>query len=210
MSQVIDLTLTAYHGMRGVEIFQHTTAAVEGFNTTNLHLYSHSGTHMDAPLHFIDGGNTIDKVDLSKCTGPALVVDVSHKQPREFITVADLGDRADEIGSGSRVLLYTGWASHAEAPDYRTHFPRISLELAEWFAEKGIWLVGMEMPSVASLLPEDKEELTVVHQTLLRAEIVIVECLTNLDQLPSEVHFTALPLKIESGDGSPVRAIAVA
>lgn len=209
MSQVIDLTLTAYHGMRGVEIFQNTTAAVEGFNTTNLHLYSHSGTHMDAPLHFIDGGNTIDKVDLHKCTGPALVVDVSHKKLRDFITVADLGKKANEIGHGSRVLLYTGWASHAEEPDYRTHFPRISLELAQWFAEKGIWLVGMEMPSVASLLEDDKEELTVVHQTLLHAEIVIVECLTNLDKLPAEVHFTALPLKVQNGDGSPVRAIAV-
>lgn len=209
MTQVIDLTLTAYHGMRGVEIFQNTTTAVEGFNTTNLQLYSHAGTHMDAPLHFINGGNTIDKVDLHKCTGPALVVDVTHKKPRDFITVADLGESASKIGAGSRVILYTGWADHAEKPDYRTHFPRISVELAEWFVEKGIWLVGMEMPSVASLLPPDKEELTVVHQTLLRAEIVIVECLTNLDKLPSEVHFTALPLKIQDGDGSPVRAIAV-
>lgn len=207
MSQIIDLTLTAYHGLRGVEIFSHTSVAKEGFNTTNLHLYSHAGTHLDAPRHFIDEGKTLEQLDLRKCTGPALVVNVSYKQPLEFITVADLGESVNEIGLGSRVLLYTGWDQHAELSDYRTHFPRISLELANWFADKGIWLVGMEMPSVASL--QDKEELTAVHRALLSAEIVIVECLTNLDKLPGQVHFTALPMKILGGDGSPVRAIAV-
>ncbi|MEM7132794.1 MAG: cyclase family protein [Chloroflexota bacterium] len=206
MTQIIDLTLTAYHGLRGVEIFPNTSVAQEGFNTTNLHLYSHAGTHLDAPRHFIDEGKTLEELDIQKCVGPALVVDLSHKEPRDLITVADLGERAAEIGPGSRVLLYTGWDQHAELPDYRTHFPRISLELANWFAQKGIWLVGMEMPSVASL--QDYEELSTVHRALLGAEIVIVECLTNLDKLPAQVHFTALPMKILGGDGSPVRAIA--
>jgi kynurenine formamidase len=63
------------------------------------------------------------------------------------------------------------------------------------------------MPSVASL--QDKDELTTVHQTLLRGEVVIVECLAHLDELPPEVTFIALPLKLEAGDGSPVRAIAL-
>ena len=78
----------------------------------------------------------------------------------------------------------------------------------EWLVDRGVWLVGLEMPSVASL--QDKEELTTVHQILLRGEVVIVECLANLDKLPPEVTFVALPLKIESGDGSPIRAIAIA
>lgn len=206
MKKLIDLTLTAYHGLRGVEVYPHTSVEKEGYNTTKLHLYSHAGTHLDAPRHFIDGGQTLEDLDLRKCTGPACVVDVAHKQPRDFITVADLGRRAKEIGRHSRVLLYTGWDQHANLPDYRSDFPRISLELANWFAARGIWLLGVEMPSVASL--QDKEELTAVHRALLGAGIVIVECLTNLDKLPPRVHFTALPLKILGGDGSPVRAIA--
>jgi kynurenine formamidase len=205
--QVIDLTLTAYHGMRGVEIHPNTSIENDGYNTTNLKLYSHAGTHADAPRHFLDDGMTLEYVDVNKCVGPALVIDVSHAPPDSLITVADLGQQAAAIGPGSRVLLHTGWDSHAELPDYRTHFPRISRELAAWLVERGIWLVGVETPSVAAI--HDKEELADVHRTLLRGEVVIVECLTNLRLLPSQVFFIALPLKIQGGDGSPVRAVAV-
>lgn len=208
MPQTIhDLTLPLTHGARGVEILTHTTFDRDGYNTTNLHLYSHAGTHMDAPLHFLNGQRTIDHVELVKCVGPALVVDLSFKEPNNLITVADLGAAADAIGPQSRVLLRTDWDAHAHLPDYRTHFPRISRELAAWFVARKVWLVGVQTPSVASLA--DRAELTDVHQTLLAAEIVIVECLANLRDLPPNVTFVALPLKIAGGDGSPVRAVAL-
>ena len=114
---------------------------------------------------------------------------------------------ADQIEPSARLLLRTDWDRHAELPDYRTHFPRISRELAHWLAERGVWLVGVQTPSVASLA--DREELRDVHQILLRGAIVIVECLANLDQLPPTVTFIALPLKVQAGDGSPVRAVAI-
>jgi len=104
--------------------------------------------------------------------------------------------------------LKTGWSSHADMPDYRTHFPRLSLSLAQWFAQRGIFLLGVETPAVASM--DDREELISVHQALLRAEIVIVEGLANLDALSTDrVTFIALPLKLQDGDGSPVRAVAI-
>jgi kynurenine formamidase len=205
--RIVDLTLTHYHGMRGVQIQPNTTIAQDGFNTTNLTLYSHAGTHMDAPRHFVDGGRTLDKLELAKCVGPALVVDLSHKTPSSLMTVEDLAEHADQIGPGTRLLLRTDWDLHAELPDYRTSFPRISRELARWLVARQVWLVGLEMPSVASL--QDKAELTEVHQILLRGEVVIVECLANLRDLPPHVTFIALPLKIDQGDGSPIRAIAV-
>ena len=205
--RIIDLTLTHYHGMRGVQIAQNTRISREGYNTTNLTLYSHAGTHMDAPRHFLDDGRTIDHLDLDKCVGPATVIDLSHKAPNSLITVTDLADHHDRIGPGARLLLRTDWDLHAEQPNYRTSFPRISRELATWLVGRGVWLIGLEMPSVASL--QDKEELTTVHQTLLRGEVVIVECLANLRDLPPQVTFIALPLKIEQGDGSPIRAVAL-
>jgi len=86
--------------------------------------------------------------------------------------------------------------------------PRISLKLAEFLAAKLVALVGVEPPSVAAV--NDLEEITAVHRTLLGAGIVIVEGLCNLDQLTQEqVTFIALPLKVEDGDGTPVRAIAI-
>lgn len=204
---IVDLTQTLSHGLRGVEIYPHTRIAKEGYNTTNLQLYSHAGTHMDAPLHFIEDGATIDHWPLAQCIGPALVVDLSFKAPDSLIMVADLGDAAAQINPGSRVLLRTDWDDHATLPDYRTHFPRISRELATWFVERGIWLVGVQTPSVASLA--DRDELRDVHQILLRGGIVIVECLMHLRELPAQVTFIALPLKVAGGDGSPVRAVAL-
>lgn len=206
-STIIDLTQTLTDGMRGVAIHPHTRIANEGYNTTNLHLYSHAGTHMDAPLHFLDGGATIDQWPLAQCIGPATVIDLSFKAPDSLISVADLGATAAKIGQGSRVLLRTDWDDHATLPDYRTHFPRIARELASWLVEQGVWLVGVQTPSVASLA--DREELRDVHQILLRGGVVIVECLMNLRQLPELVTLIALPLKVAGGDGSPVRAVAL-
>ncbi len=203
----IDLTLLVTPEMRGVEIHTRTRYAEDGYNTTNLHLYSHSGTHLDAPLHFVPDGSTLERMPLQKCVGTAVTLNLSHKPPRSLITVADLAPIADKISHGSRLLLRTDWDDYANLPDYRTHFPRISLELAEWLAARKIWLIGLETPSVASL--QDRKELTEVHQALLNEEIVIIESLSNLRQLPGEVFFIALPLKIQGGDGSPVRAIAL-
>lgn len=204
--QIVDLSQTFEKGLRGFDI-QQDKRLEDSYNTTNLSIYSHAGTHMDAPLHFEDGGEAVGDLPLQRCIGEALVIDLSFKEPRSLITVADLGPAAEKIGRGSRVLLRTDWDEHAELDDYRTRFPRVSLELAEWFAAKGIWLLGVQPPSVASL--QDLEEVTVVHRALLDSDIVIVESLVNLHLLPPEVTFIALPLKIKDGDGSPVRAVAM-
>ncbi|MFL2540789.1 MAG: cyclase family protein, partial [Candidatus Latescibacterota bacterium] len=93
-------------------------------------------------------------------------------------------------------------------PTYREELPRISLALAEFLAAKLVALIGVEPPSVAAV--DDLEEVAAVHRTLLGAGVVIVEGLCNLDQLTQEqVTFIALPLKVEDGDGTPVRAIAI-
>lgn len=208
MARIIDLTLTMKPGMRGVAFEPFSTIADKGWNTTTLHLYSHAGTHLDAPRHFIDEGNTIERLVLEKCYGPARVIDLHHLAPRELITVEHIAPYADEIGPDSRILLRTDWSTHAELMDYRTHFPRVSLALAEWLADRRITLLGVEPPSVADI--NNLEEVTQVHRVLLGAEIVIVEGLTNLAALQQEIiTLVALPLKLDGGDGSPIRAIAI-
>lgn len=208
MSRIVDLSLTVRQGMRGVSFEPNSSVADRGYNTTMLHLYSHAGTHLDAPHHFIDGGRTMEALILEKCVGPALVIDLSFLKPRDLITVEHLAPYADRIRPGTRLLLRTDWSTHVELADYRTHFPRVSLPLAEWLVERGIVLLGVETPAVADA--NNVEELITVHRPLLGADVVIVEGLANLDALTQEeVTFIALPLKLEGGDGSPVRAIAI-
>jgi kynurenine formamidase len=206
--RIVDLSLTLRPGMRGVDYADRSTFAREGWCTRTLHLYSHAGTHMDAPCHFVEAGAGLEMVALEKCVGPAWVIDLSFLKPRELITVEHLAPYADKVVPGARLLFKTGWSVHADMPDYRTSFPRVSLLLAEWLVERQVALLGVEPPSVADL--DNREELIGVHQVLLSAGMVIVEGLTNLDALHQEqVVFVALPLKVERGDGSPVRAIAI-
>ena len=203
--QIIDLSLTMRPHMRGIAWDTAHTLADNGWNARTLHLYSHATTHMDAPRRFFEQVRSIEHLDLAKCVGPAWVIDVGVLEPRELITVGHLGDGAERIEPGDRVLLRSGWSAH---PTYRDESPRIRLGLAQFFAERLVALLDVEPPSVAAV--NDTEEITIVHQTLLQAGIVIVEGLTILESLREEcVFFTALPLKIEGDDGTPVRAIAI-
>lgn len=207
--RIVDLTLPVRPGMRGVEFEPCHTAAEHGYNTRTLHLYSHSGTHMDAPLHFAAGEGTIDRIPLEQCLGPAWVADLSGIQAGAPITVAHLGETASRVRPGDGLLLRTGWSAHVDRPQYyRDHFPRVSVELAEWCVATGVRVLGVEPPSVADV--NNPEELAAVHKTLLEGGVIIVEGLANLDALREErVFFCAVPLKIEGGDGSPCRAFVM-
>jgi arylformamidase len=209
MARIIDLTLTLRPEMRGVEFEPLHTVAEHGWNSRTLHLYSHSGTHMDAPHHFAAGDGTIDRIPLDHCLLPAWVADVTGVGPKALITVASLGSVAHKVRPGDGLLLKTGWSEHADRPQYyRDNLPRISRELADWCVERRVQLIGVEPPSVADV--NNLEEVTAIHRILLGGGIVIVEGLTNLTALRQErVFFGALPLKIEGGDGSPCRAFAL-
>lgn len=206
--RVVDLSLDINNTMPGVEISDAKKLHEDGWNATMLRLYSHCGTHMDAPRHFLTEGATLEQQDLSVCVGPAQLVDLTPIEPRQAISVSDLGPVASDIGPGARLLLRTDWHKRFGTPAYRDELPRISLELAEWMVEKQVALIGVEPPSVADV--NNMQELTQVHQTLFRGNVLIVEGLANLDEIQQpEIEFVALPMKITGGDGSPVRAIAI-
>jgi len=208
MARIIDLTLPLANGQRGVSVEPARTLEKDGWNATTLGLYSHCGTHMDAPLHFGVSDRTIDQIPLERCMGPAWVADLTGIEPRALIGVEDLKETRDRVRPGDGLLLRTGWSRRMDNPSYRNALPRVSVELARWCVEKGVRLLGVEPPSVADV--NNKEELTAVHRILLGADILIVEGLANLDQIRGErVTFMAFPLRVQGGDGSPVRAIAI-
>jgi kynurenine formamidase len=209
MQRIIDLTLTVRPGMRGVEFETFHTVDEHGWNSRILHLYSHSGTHMDAPLHFAAGDGTVDRIPLDRCLGPAWVIDLAGIAPKAVITVSHLGHMAKRIQTGDALLLRTGWSAYVDDTlQYRDNLPRIGRDLAEWCVAKSIRLLGVEPPSVADV--NNLDEVGVIHRILLEGGVIIVEGLTNLAALQRErVYFGALPLKIEGGDGSPCRAFAI-
>lgn len=162
---------------------------------------------MDAPVHFLAGGAVLTNQDLLACVGPAKVINLTPVGEKELLTVERLGDWAERINEGDRLLLRTDWSQRYPGEGYRDALPRISQELAQWLVEKKVALVGVEPPSVADV--NNLEEVTEIHHTLFRGGVTIVEGLVNLDQLHAEVvDLIVLPLPIEDGDGCPVRAVA--
>ena len=206
--KIIDLSLPIDDRMAGVSISTARQIEADGWNATTLSLYSHCGTHMDAPRHFLPQGATLDEQSLDVIVGPAVVVDVTPVEPRQLIEVENLKHVDEYVTPGCRLLFRTDWHQRYGTPQYRDELPRISLQLAHWLVERQVGLIGVEPPSVADV--NNLAELTEVHRTLFEGKVVIVEGLTNLDQIQMpQVEFIALPLKIVGGDGSPVRAIAI-
>jgi kynurenine formamidase len=205
--RIVDLSLPVDATLPGVQITSAKTLGKDGWNATTLSLYSHCGTHMDAPCHFVEGGSTIDELPLDVFWGPARVLNLTPVAPRELLTVDRLERWAEEIAAGDRLLLRTDWHRRYGTDSYRNELPRISVELARWFVEREVALIGVEPPSVADV--NNLNEVTAVHQTLFQGGVTIVEGLANLDELRhAQVEFVAIPLRIRGGDGCPVRALA--
>ena len=206
--QLVDLTLPLMPGMRGVSCEVDATVANQGWNATNWVLYSHAGTHMDAPVHYEASPQSIDQIPLERCIGTAQVVNLADTRPRALLGPECLGDLEATWQPDDILLLRTDWYRRHGTPEYRDALPRISTDLARWCVRQQVKLLGVEPPAVAD--PHNREEITVVHRILLEAGIVIVEGLAYLDQLTRpRVIFAALPLKLAHGDGAPCRAFAI-
>lgn len=209
MTNIIDLSLTISPDMPGVEFETKYTVAEKGWNARTLHLYSHSGTHMDSQFHFEAGPQTVDQISLNDCIGKAWLISLDDLPPKTPITTQHLGNLKEQISKGDALLLRTGWSRHVNDPAYyRNNFQPISPELANWMVATGIRMVGVEPPSVADV--NDLAAVTLIHNILLSGRVIIVEGLTNLDQIRGpQCLFGALPIKVSAGDGAPCRAFAI-
>lgn len=204
----IDLTLSFDQDIAGFSSEDAKRLEEDGWNASMLHIYSHSGTHIDAPKHFGLKG-TIDEFKPSQLMGKAWIADLIGIQASELITPVHLAALSEQIKPGDNLILRTGWSKHLNNRElYRNQLPRISKDLAHWLVEKGVNMLGVEPPSVADV--NNLEEVTRIHEILLRGNIIIIEGLTNLDQISSnQVWLMAFPLKIKHGDGAPARVVAL-
>ena len=208
MSRIIDLTLPLSDGDRGVSITQARRLETDGWNATTLSLYSHCGTHTDAPVHFGVGADTIDTLAVDKLIGPAWVVNLCPIVARASIEVAHVESACEQFVAGDSLLLRTDWSKHYGRERYRDELPRVSEELAQWCVQKKVRMLGVEPPSVADV--NNLQELTTIHRILFEGGVIVVEGLANLSALTKpKVTFIALPLRIAAGDGAPARAIAI-
>ena len=180
----------------------------ERINIQRYSVPTHVGTHVDAPRHFVDGGKTIDELPLDRFAGEAIVLDVSKEEATE-VTVDDVESADGTVREDDIVLLYTGWHEKYGTDEYDPH-PWLSVDLAEWFVDRGVKLVGVDniTPDIPGPQRPDGWMEFPVHRTLLGAEVLIAEHLTNLAPHTGErLEVQGFPVKIAGGDGAPARFV---
>jgi kynurenine formamidase len=184
----------------------------------------HGGTHMDAPIHFAEGKETVDQVPVRELVAPALVIDVAAKAAKDAdyrLTAADVAaweSAHGRIPAGAIVLLRTGWGKRwpdrksyfgSDVPGDVTHlhFPSYGKESAELLVkERRVAGIGIDTASIDYGPSQD----FIVHQTAMKENVFGLENLANLDQLPETgAWIVALPMKIGGGSGGPLRAIGL-
>jgi len=209
MKKVIDLSHPITHQMPvfpadpavGVLTHHHYQ---NGYFVSQVIFGTHTGTHIDVPIHKITGGKSVDEVGIDRFFGRAYVMDFTFLKPLEELKASQLEQYAGKLDGVGVVIIKTGWGAHFGKDDFFTSFPGISEEAVAWLAGHGVRLVGLESPSVNAIRHAE------IHTLLLERDIYIVESLANVDQITGEyVELFAVPLKLKGLDGSPVRAFAI-
>ena len=203
----IDLTfpvtqkLPKWPGSIGITVSTHMKMPADTNNLSSISIDCHLGTHLDAPLHFIHNGKSIEQLDLNKCIGEAFVCEMFGKRA---ITYADL-EAAKIPLNCKRLLLKTDnqqyWDNNLIT--FQEDFCSIDLSGAKWLLDRGVELIGIDYLSIQRFY--DGPE---VHQLLLNAEVVIVETLNLANVTTGWYDLICLPIKLEGLEGAPVRAIA--
>lgn len=211
MPRIIDVTLPVRPGMLTYPgdpvVTIERTSDMQNGDVSNLSIVSmstHTGTHVDPPIHFVKDGTTIDELPLDRLVGEALVVDV-----RGVGTIgANELDALDLPADLERLLFLTDWSARwAEpSPAFPDTVTCVSVEGAQWLIARGVRVVGTDFISI-----EAAEDATFpVHRALLGANIAIVEGLDLRDVPAGRYVLWCLPLKIQDGDGGPARVVLVA
>jgi len=169
------------------------------YNLSSLAVSSHAGTHIDAPLHFIKSGASIDKLPWDVVIGPARIIAIKDER---VITTAELAHH--DIRPGERILFKTKNSSRLWYEEtFQEEFVYLSDEAADYLAERKVRLIGIDYLSVGSYHEGGKY----AHEALLGGGVWILEGLYLGEVTPESCYLLCLPMKIEGGEGAPARVI---
>ena len=204
--EIIDVSVLLRGGMPqwdGEELYEAASMLAtpdDDVNVTRLTITTHTGTHVDAPRHFVHEGRTLDEIPLDRWVGPCVVIDLGDVA--RDITAEDLNAAAVPANT-TRLVLKTSnsdlWKTHPS--EFVQNYIALSPSGAEWLVERQIRLVAIDYLSIGSVGPTGAE----THLTLLNNDVLIVEGL-DLTGVPAGLYeLLCFPLNIEASDGAPAR-----
>jgi arylformamidase len=167
-------------------------------NSSAVTMSLHSGTHMDAPFHFVPGGAAIDELPLELFIGPALVHAVETDRYIKAEHVEEI-----ELDGITRVLFKTWNSTLLKRPSYEPNFVAFSVEAAEALVARGVKLVGLDYLSVAHA----GDEQVAVHRVFLDWGVALLEGIDLSEIRPGRYELICFPIRIRGADGAPCRAV---
>jgi arylformamidase len=202
---LIDITvpirdrMVTYEGDPSVSVRQRLSiAGGDPANVSQLTLGSHTGTHIDAPVHFLEGAPTLDEVPLAVLVGPAAVVET------ETPDRIDAGDCERLVPAGAeRVIFKTRNSVLWSRSDFARDYVALDVTAARWLVDRGVRLVGIDYLSIEAFGAAGHP----VHKTLLGAGVVVLEGLNLSAARSGRYELICLPLRLAGGDGAPCRAL---
>ena len=209
--KVIDLTLTisekipTFPGSPKPHFIEWETIPKDGYNLELLFLSTHTGTHIDAPFHFVKNGKKIHEIAPERLVNEAVLIRIGKNSNRSIskTDIQNFEQKNGKIENGSTVIFHTGWQKNLNKEFYFTENPGLSVSAAKYLVSKKINMVGIDSPSI-DLGTDSKFS---VHHVLAKNNILIVENLANLNKIKSNnFHLITSPLKLKNATGSPIRA----
>lgn len=209
LTHLLNENITVYPGTTGPTFEVFNTVEKDGFAELNMTMVLHSGTHIDAPCHILKNKKSLDEFPIDKFIGQAIVIPCRDKTE---ISLEYLQPFEDQIKQIDFILFFTGWQDKWNTKAYFDDAPVPTEKAALWLTKFNLKGIGCDSFSMDKIIPAGDvvPDTLPNHHIFLEKEILLIENLTNLDQLPDRVFsFYCLPLKIENADGSPVRAFAM-
>lgn len=190
-----------HYGRRPEKTMVESIAAGDPGNVSRWLIGSHTGTHVDAPAHFVEGATTIESVPLDVLVGPAVVLDLTSVESHE-IGPADL--LAAGLDDSERVLLKTRNSTSALREAEKSPWVGLSKEAAELLVERGVRLIGIDYLTIDS---PDGETGWPVHHVLCGAGVAILEVIDLSEIAPGRYTLASLPIKLVGSEAAPARAV---
>lgn len=206
LTQSISPLLKQFPGSPNVHFIKWSKYEMEGYSLEAMFLSTHTGTHMDAPSHFVKNGDSIDRIDVNRFYSVRAHLIKIEKKINELITLDDILQSSESILSGDSIVFSTGWEKCYHLDDYMNSNPGLSLEAANYLVKKKINSVVIDCPSIDT----GKDPSFTTHHVLLNNDVIIIENVCNLDKInKSPFTLLTLPLKLVGATGSPIRALAI-
>jgi arylformamidase len=209
--RLVDLThpisadMPVYPGTEAPLIQVGCSLEEHGFAEKKISLYSHTGTHIDAPAHLLKDYKTLDQLPIDHFYGKALVISCENINGK-IIEVSLLEPYKEKIKDVEFLLIHTGWGQYWGTDRYFTNYQVLSLESAIWLSNFNLKGIGLDTISADSADTHDYH----IHKVFLKKNIIIIENMKNLDGLTDiTITLSCFPLSFMDADGSPVRAVAL-